>query len=181
MILVKNDIGCRRRLFRSLSCAFLTKDSLQSDFELWKSNSYHLMLHRVRAAELVYWVRGTDGRFQKDSDSSLIDLTKKGLGYDDVILLRLPIRKGRYPMLRVRYMNRGGYPRDKKEASEFYNLVFPSLTPAFNKECARELPIKLSKFTIYPLDSESRGYVGMWSEFELMDRLYPWDSITDPA
>lgn len=181
MILVKNDTDCRRWLYRSLSCAFLAEDSLQSDHELWKANSYSLMLHRVTAAELVYWSRGANGKFQKDSDSCLIDLTQKGLGYDNVILLRLPIRKGRYPMLRIRYMRRGSYPSNKKEGSEFYNLVFPSLSPAFGKEYARELPIKLSQFTIYFFNSESSGYIGMWNEFELMDRLYPWDSIADPA
>lgn len=174
MILVKNDPECRRRLARNLSLAFLSEDSPQSDHELWRTSKINL--HNVRSAELVFWSRGTDGKFQKDSDTCLIDLTRKGLGYEDTILLRLPIRNGRYPMLRVVYMRSWEYVSHTKMIKDFYNIAFPSLTPVYeNRKHARELPVKLSQFTIYAQHSENEGYLSMWEEFRLMDRLYPWD------
>lgn len=181
MLLVKNDPDCRRRLSRILRLVFLSEDSPRSDYELWDESKYNLALQNVMAAELVFWSRGTDGKFQKDSDACLVDLTQEGFGYENHILLRLPIRKGRYPMLRVRYV-RTLYNRYSNSLGDPYNIVFPSLTPVFrNQGHARELPIKLSQFTTPNPCSEKEGYNSMWTEFNCMDLLYPWDSKPDPS
>lgn len=181
MLLVKNDPGCRRRLSRTLRLVFLSEDSPRSDYELWNESKYNLSLQNVMAAELVFWSRGTGRKFQKDSDTCLIDLTQKGFGYEDHILLRLPIRKGRYPMLRVRYV-RPLFNQHSRIIGDSYNIVFPSLTPVFGDQGhARELPVKLSQFTVASHAPEKTGYNCMWQEFNCMDLLYPWDSKPDPS
>lgn len=176
MILTKTDPSRIRYLRRELRLVFLHKESSKSDQDLWSSCSNNL--NNIQAAELLFWSKGEDGIFHREKESSLIDLQRSGCGYSSSIVLRLPIRKGRYPALRVRHQASYMEP----QAMDKYSIVYPSLSIAYNSDnnIIQKLPVTLRRLTVRAGKESNADLSDMQIVFNCMDSMYPWDS-TDPV